>query len=438
MIKETVVEWLDDDAMTWAAAVACYTLLALAPVLVLALKVLTVVLHKREAMEQLRSQLVNWMGPATANAINEIMDKTSRTGGSAFSTIISLVLIVISIGGVFAELQHAMNRIWKVKPKPGRALWGFVRARLLSLFVLVAAVILMLVSVPVTGWIEHLTGTLGAGARWVTWIVDVHVSIGVLTLLFALLYRTVPDAWIEWRPTVVGAIITAVLFEIGRYGLAMYFRYAAPASAFGAVGSLAAVLIWIYYSFMIVFFGAEFTQVYAKARGYGVRPSKHAESLKECDETETATPSSAEPGEKPQRPGERRGRDPGGFSYGDVLSPYVARRATPVRASGQSRTMTFVVGALGLASGTLIGAFAAARAGFFQSPSRDDLQSIALRRRLRRAEHKVARASRIRRFIELDDRDQRIEALERQIRGFQTSSSQPFFTRLVRAVRSRL
>jgi membrane protein len=437
MLKETVIEWIDDDAMTWAAAVACYTLLALAPLLVIAMKVLTVVLHKRAATQQLQSQVVSWMGPATANAFNEIIEKVSRSGAGTVSTIISLVLIVVSVGGVFAELQHAMNRIWKVKPKPGQALWGFLRARVLSLLILVVATGLMFASVAVTAWIQHLSATLGIGWKSITWAIDISVSLGVLTLLFALLYRTVPDARIDWQATWVGALITAVLFELGRYGVAGYFRYAAPASAFGALGSFAAVLIWIYYSYMIVFFGAEFTQVYAKARGLGVKPSKHAEALKECDETETATPSSAEPGEKPQRPGWRPGQSAVEPSYGDVLSRYVSSHPADCVAQGGSRTTAVLIGAFGLATGTLIGAFAAARAGFFQTPSRADIRSATIRQRLRRAERQVSRAARINRFLEADGVEKRVEALAQRVRQAQGRPADTWISRIARVAKSQ-
>lgn len=437
MVKETVIEWIDDDCMTWAASVACYTVLALAPLLVIALKVLTIVLHKSAAVHQIQSQAVNWMGPAAGNAFNEILDKVSQNGSGTLPTIISLGLVVISVGGVFAQLQHAMNRIWKVKPKPGRALWGFFRSRLLSLFVLVISVILLLGSVVVTAWMQHLSASLGIGWKFVSWIIEVGVSIGVLTLLFALFYRTVPDARIEWQSTLVGALISAVLFELGRYGLVVYFRYAAPASAFGAVGSLAAVLIWIYYSCLIIFFGAEFTQVYATARGAGIRPSRHAEALKECDETESATPSSAEPGEKPQRPGQgpqpRRLADQP--SYASVLSPYIP---PPARegSKGSSKVTTLLAGAFGLAAGTLVGGFAAARAGFFQSPSRANIRSVALRRRLGRAERQLARAVRIRRFLEADGLEQRVEALRQRVQGAQQRPAGTWMSRVAHALRS--
>jgi membrane protein len=434
MTKGTVVEWIDDDAMTWAAAVACYTVLALAPMLVIAMKVLMVVLHKPAAMQQLQSQAVHWMGPATANAFNEILDEISRSDGAWFATTVSLVIVVISVGGVFAELQHAMNRIWKVKPKPGRALWGFIDARLRSVVVLVVSIVLLLGSVAVTTWMQHLASSLGLGWKGVTWAMEVLVSFSVLTLLFALLYRIVPDARIEWRSTWVGAFISAILFELGRYGLTAYFRFAAPASAFGALGSLAAVLIWIYYSSMIVFFGAEFTQVYAKARGHGVLPSKHAEPLKVCDETETPTPSSAEPSDEPQRPGDARDFGPRGSSYGQVLAPHV--QPSSVSSRGSSRVTATMVGLLGLGVGTLIGGFAAARAGFFQTPTRSEIQSTALGQRLRRAERQVARAARVRGFIEGDELQRRITDLEQRATGAGQHPAKSWRERLVQTLTS--
>ena len=164
-------------------------------------------------------------------------------------------------------------------------------------------------------------------------IINVVVSIGVLTLLFALLYKTVADAEIGGgQAQAIGTIISAVLFEIGKFGLAYYFKLAAPSSAYGAAGSLAAVLIWVYFSAQIVFFGAEFTQVYAKTRGSGVRPSKHAQFLSTCDETEPATPSNEPPDRKPARTRFPTGDD-SHADYASVLSrgwePLNLRRPKP-------------------------------------------------------------------------------------------------------------
>ena len=419
MLKATGSEWSEDNATTWAAAVACYTLLALAPLLVIAIKVGTVLL--RGKIDDVSRAVVDFMGPATGDAIREIMHKIQQQGGGIAATVISAAVTVASVGGVFAELQQAMNRIWKIKPKPGQALWGFVRARLKSVVVMGIAALLLLASVVVATWLGHFTAKLGPVWKYVSWVVDVAVSVGVLTLLFALLYRTVPDAQIAWRTTWVGAFMSALLFEIGKYGLALYFKYGTPTSAFGAVGSLAAILIWIYYSAQIVFFGAEFTQVYAKSRGQGVHPSRHAQFLKECDETETATPSSSEPHEKPARPGKRPGRGPApSRQYGAVLAPH-APRAGPARAMHpptyrQSLFRSYLAGGAGLLMGALIGAQAALKGRRRSEPRGKDIGAARLEERIKRVEQKVGHVSRIRKYLEQEDVNERIDALEHQIR----------------------
>lgn len=426
IVKATVSEWADDDAMTWAAAVACYTLLALAPLLVIAIKVITVFQGGQAAAQFVSGQAVGRMGPATAQAFEEVLGKISRQGSGLVASIVSAVLVVFSVGGVFAELQQAMNRVWKIKPRPGRAVWRYLQARLTSVVVMGVAALLLLASVVIATWLQTVTRDLGLGLRSVTWAVDAAVSIAVLTLLFALLYRTVPDGHIAWRVTWVGALMTAVLFQIGKYALAAYFKFAAPSSAFGAVGSLAAVLIWVYYSAQILFFGAEFTQVYAKQRGLGVRPSRHAQFLSEFGETGTAPPSPERRGSKPPKPvskaPSRQSVSPA-RQYAAVLAPHAATTSPPDksqspvwRAERDAMVRTYLTAGAALGVGALLGGYGALKAGHRSRPRRKDAAAARLDQRIQRAEEKVGHVARAKRFIEKEDVLQRIDDLERQIR----------------------
>ena len=421
IIKQTASEWMDDDCMTWAAAVACYALLALAPLLVIAIKVGTVVL--RGKANDVSSAVVQSMGTAAAgDAIREIIQKIEHHGGGIIASAISAVLTVLGVGGVFAELQQAMNRIWKLKPKPGKALSGFLRARLKSVVVMAVAALLLLASVVVATWLGHLTKSIGPGLKYVTWVIDVAVSVGVLTLLFALVYKTVPDAEISWRSTAAGALISAILFEVGKYGVALYFRFAAPTSAFGAVGSLAAVLIWIYYSAQIVFFGAEFTQVYAKSRGHGVRPSRYALVLSKCDETETPTPSAAPPSQKPQRPAKPR---PAPDPYAVVLGRHVPAGAAQFATlrpevcaqieQRQQLIRNYLVAGAGLTLGALIGSYGALTARRTPIRRAKDTSAARLNTRIDGARRKLLEVSRAKQFLERGDVAERLDALERQV-----------------------
>jgi membrane protein len=409
LIKQAAVEWVDDDAQTWAAAVACYALLALAPLLILAIRFLSVFLSGHVPQDQIQSQAQAWMGDKAGEAIAEIVKNASRPGSGSAATVISLILAVVSVGGVFGELQSAMNRIWKVKSKPGNAMMAWLWARVKSVVVVLVAALLLLASVVATTWLGKLTASVGLTWKYVGFGIDVVASLVVLTLLFALLYRSIPDAQIEWRPTLVGAVITAVLFEVGKYGLALYFKYASPSSAYGAVGSLAAVLIWIYYSSMILFFGVEFTQVYAKARGHGVRPSKHAEVLSECDETETPTPSQMDPGEKPQRPAKERRPARAGFA-GSTAPGYSGKVE-----SGRSSGFPWAGVATVMAGAVLSGLGVKKIHDLGPSFSRD-IKTARLHGRLCHIEDEIARVARF--SAALNDRtfQSRVAKAERRVR----------------------
>jgi membrane protein len=394
ILKLTASEWVQDDAMTWAAAVSCYTLLALAPMLVIAIQVGTFMSGGREqAVQRIQSQVQSWMGSDAARAIRPIIDRIIHRGNGYVATSLSILLIVFGIGGLFSELQQAMNRIWKVKPRPGRVVVTFVRARIMSVIVMTIAAIVLITSVFVTAFLENAGASLGIQWRHLATVINALVSVVVLTLLFALLYRTIPDAEIEWGSTFVGAIISAILFVIGKYGLAYYFKLAAPSSAYGAAGSLAAVLIWVYYSAQIVFFGAEFTQVYAKTRGHGVRPSRHAQFLSTFDETETATPSNESPDRKPPR-GSFRNSDDSLADYSQVLTRGL--RGSEGRSGGSHEIAdhalfrNMAAAALGLAIGAIIGG----RRNNRSAGERQTLAAASIGDRMKRVEKKLDRVSR--------------------------------------------
>jgi membrane protein len=452
ILKMSASEWTDADAMTWAAAIACYAVLALAPMLVVAVKVATVLLRgQSNAIQKVRENAGNWVGPEGASAIGAILDKMVQQHGGVIASIISGVLVVISVGGVFSEFQQAMNRVWKLKPKPGQAMMAFIRARLKSVVVLGIAAVLVIGSVFVAGWINSLTKELGMGWKFLSWSIDFIATLVALTLIFGMVFKTVPDAEIGWKTTVIGAVLTAVLFALGKYGLTLYFKYAAPSSAFGAVGSLAAVLIWIYYSAQIVLFGSVFTQVYSKVQGHGVRPSKHAEFLSECDETETATPSDEPPGAKPARPSRH---ESAGLAddYASVLGGHVSGGGEDlsqeqIEFSSTPGVRTTIIAALGLSLGALLGGYGATRLRHSAKPRARDIAAVGLDQRMERVEHKLGHISRIRHYLEQDNLNQRIDLLEKHIRqaarqaGHVTRHarrSERWTERLVRTVKSYL
>lgn len=424
ILKISASEWIDADAMTWAAAIACYTVLALAPLLVVAVKVGTVLLRgQTTAVHTIHDDVAAMMGSEGADAISTILDKVVKQDGGLIASIISGILVIVGVGGVFSEIQQAMNRVWKLKPKPGQAFGAFIRARLKSVVVLGIAAIVLLASLAVAAALHKVTAHFGPAAKVLTWGTDLIATLIALTLIFGLVFKTVPDAEIGWGTTLIGAVITALLFAVGKYALAFYFKYGTPTSAYGAVGSLAAILIWIYYSAQIVLFGTVVTQVYSKLRGRGVKPSKHAQFLSECDETETAVPSNEDPGHKPERPTPRTrpGRpDPG---YAAVLGRYAASTSSAragvqeISAQQQAAARNLLAAGAGMAVGALIGGYGALH--MRPAPAADPRRIAAarLQRRLDHVQQRIGHASRMQRFLAQDDVNERLDAIEAQIRA---------------------
>jgi membrane protein len=185
-------------------------------------------------------------------------------------------------GGVVGQLQTSLNKIWEVTPKPGQGIWGFLRQRFFSFAMVLAIGFLLLVSLVVTAVLSSFTAMISSflgDATFVAHAIDILVSFGFVTLLFALIYKYVPDVEIQWRDVWVGAALTSILFTIGKYLIGLYIGTSGVSSTFGAAGSLITILVWVYYSSLIFFLGAEFTRVYATQYGSGVAPAENAQRM---------------------------------------------------------------------------------------------------------------------------------------------------------------
>ena len=323
ILKQSVTDFIDDDAPTMAAALSYYTIFSLPPLLVLILLLLGAVLDPQDIQGTVESQIRGLMGPEGAQQIRAIIANADRPGsGNLVATILGIVALLLGATGVFGQLQAALNRAWEVGPDPQQGgVKSFVLKRVFSLgmvlalaFVLLASLVL---SAAITAFGDSLAGFLPEGiGPTVLQIVNFVVSFGVITLLFAAMFKVLPDATIAWRDVWVGAAVTALLFTIGKFALGLYLGRSNPGEAFGAAGALALMLVWIYYTSMIVFLGAEFTQAWANRRGQGIRPEKGAvrvvqEKRRERPARERAAADRAEGGRTPaqeRRRGERRGR----------------------------------------------------------------------------------------------------------------------------------
>lgn len=279
ILKETASDWVDDKASRLAASLALYTLLSLAPLLVLIVSALGLIFGEETAREQVARQLQASIGPEAGEGVNMLLASAHSPKEGILSTIVSIVVLLFGASGVFGELQESLNTVWEVEPKPGRGVMGLVKDRFFSFTMVLGVAFLLLVSLVVSTALSALGGVFAPSSGFVLFVwqsVNFVVSLGTVTLLFALMYKVIPDARIAWRHVWVGAFATAVLFTIGKSLLGPYLGRASVASPYGAAGSVVVLVIWVYYSAQILFMGAEFTQVYARASGAPLVPTENA------------------------------------------------------------------------------------------------------------------------------------------------------------------
>ena len=287
LTRQTFSEWSEDKAPKMAAALACFTILSLAPMLVIILKIVAIRYGNQAAADHLHDQLMQLTDRNVADALRDLIPKPSKSGTGTIAALLSVVVALAGASGVFAELQDSLNTIWEVRPKPNRGIWGMIRDRFLSISMVFGIAFLLLVSMVVSSvitsaaqWIIASTiGSSGHLATVITVSIDIVLSTGVVTILFAAMFKILPDATIQWGDVWLGAAVTAVLFQIGKYALSLYIGFAKPGVAYGLAGSLVILLVWIYYSSWILFLGAEFTQVYANKFGSKIVPAANAEPL---------------------------------------------------------------------------------------------------------------------------------------------------------------
>jgi membrane protein len=280
LLKQAAWDWFDDSAPTLGAAVAYYTVFSLAPLFVIAVAIAGLVFGREAAQGQIFEQLRAMIGETSAAAMEDVVESANsqpRTG--VFATIVGFVALIVGASGVFAQLQASLNAIWRVEPKPGRGIWGLIQDRVLSFgFILIVGFLLLisLILTTIIAFIGEWFGGFVPGVETFIQILNAILSLVVITLLFAMIFKFLPDVKIAWRDVWVGALITAGLFTAGKEVLGLYLGKSGVASSYGAAGSLIVLLLWVYYSAQIVFFGAEFTKAYANKFGSRVIPAENA------------------------------------------------------------------------------------------------------------------------------------------------------------------
>ena len=278
-IKETASDWLDDKASRLAAALAYYALLSLAPLIAITIAVVGFFFGADAARGQVAGELGRVVGGEAAQGIQSVVASAQSPSTGVLSAVVGIVTLFVGASGVFIELQSSLNTIWEVAPKPNRGILGEIKDRVFSFTMVLGVAFLLLISLVVSSALSAVGGffanTLPGGeALWQ--VINFAFSLAVITLLFALIFKYVPDAKVRWGDVWLGAAVTAALFTIGKFLLGLYLGKSAVGSAYGAAGSIIALVVWVYYAAQILLMGAEFTQVQARRRGREIEPSENA------------------------------------------------------------------------------------------------------------------------------------------------------------------
>jgi membrane protein len=270
LFEKAASQWLEDDCLRLSAAVSFYAVLSFAPLLAIVIRVMGVAHAKRFARQRILTLTTNLMGAQAADAIKPIIDGGATHGAATLATAASTAVLMFSATSVFIELKNAMNTIWDVQPavhKTNRAkhlVREFIRTRLLSLAMVFILGFVLVASMFVSGVFTAFAQLIPDGSQWPAQLAGFCVSLVIEFVFFAALFKFLPDAIVKWKNVWHGALIAALLFSAGRYGLSVYFKYARIDNMYGAAGSMVAVFTWIYYSSFSLFFGAEFTKVWTR------------------------------------------------------------------------------------------------------------------------------------------------------------------------------
>jgi membrane protein len=282
LLKMAVSGFIDDDALSHGAAIAYYTIFSIAPVLVIVIAIAGLFFGHDAAEGAIVDQLRGLMGQQAAEAMQTAVKSASSHGAGIVATVVGLGTLVLTASGVFSEMQSSLNIIWKAEPRTSAAT-RLVKARLLSLGLIMALGFLLLVSLVISAGLQAMGTWMGGflpGWRILAEGLNLLISFSLIAVLFGAIYKILPDKKIDWRDVAIGGIATSVLFSIGKYLIGLYIGSSAIASSYGAAGALAVVLVWIYYSAQIFLFGAEFTKAYAEIHGsHAFDPARKTENV---------------------------------------------------------------------------------------------------------------------------------------------------------------
>jgi membrane protein len=333
LIKHTFQDWLEDGAPRLAAALSYYAIFSLVPLLVIAIGIAGLFFQQGQVQAQVGGQISRIVGAEAAETVMGWLDATATREGGIIATVLGFLALLFGATGFFGQLQTSLNIIWEVHPAPNRGVKGMLKDRFTS-FLLILFIGLLLLILVVLNTVLSTMGdfieSLLPGGQFIWMVVNYAINLALVVVLFAAIFKVLPDVQIRWRDVWVGALATAVLFVIGQILIGLYLANAAVGSAYGAAGSAIIFLLWIYYSTQILFLGAEFTQVYARRHGTEILPTENAISLRnEVTEPQTG-PKGRQPGDVPGI----RVRPPRGYMLDSVKHRDEIIRPTPQPPSG--------------------------------------------------------------------------------------------------------
>jgi membrane protein len=292
-LKQVFTEFVEDNILKYSASLAYYTVFSLAPVLIIIISICGVLFGKEAIEGHIYNQIKGLVGSDAASQVQDTIKNIHLTGHSVFATIISIIILLIGATGIFGEVQDSLNKIWGLRIKKRKTWWRLIINRLLSFSLIISIGFIMMVSLLLNALISAFGNFL---ARYfsefsviLVQITDNVLTFIITTFLFSLMFKMLPDAKIKWKDVLIGGFITAIFFTLGKLGIGYYLGSSNIANIYGAAGSIMIIMVWVYYSSIILYLGAEFTKVYAKVHGGKISPNEYAVWIK-TEETQVANP----------------------------------------------------------------------------------------------------------------------------------------------------
>jgi len=280
IFKQSVTEFLNDNCIKLSASLSYYTIFALGPTLIIIISFAGIFLGRDAVEGKLYGEIKNLIGAAAAAQVQSIIANLQHNDQTVVAAVIGVVLLILGATGVFTEIQGSINYIWSIRAKPKKGWLKFLTNRLISFSLVISCGFILLVSLTINAVMELLNEKLQIYFKSVTiiafYVLNLVLIFAVITALFAIIFKVLPDATLRWKDVIVGAAFTALLFMLGKFLISLYIGKSNVGLTYGAAGSIIVILVWVYYSSLILYFGAEFTKIYTIQHGAGIRPTQTA------------------------------------------------------------------------------------------------------------------------------------------------------------------